>query len=103
MCQEEIPYCDWNLNPCENQGNCISTSRTDFTCECQSGYSGDNCNTLVPPSSFPKMSTFLEDLLRNSRYSARGGRRVMSSDLQMATRGQTQTGQASLKTFPLLR
>ena len=44
----EIPYCEWNLNPCENQGNCMSTSRTEFTCECPSGYSGDVCQEEIP-------------------------------------------------------
>ena len=31
------------INPCQNGGSCSESGGDDFTCECQSGYSGNLC------------------------------------------------------------
>ena len=69
VCQEEIPYCDWNPNPCENQGNCISKSRTVFTCDCRLGWGGDTCTSNILPSSLFQ-TTYLSDILQGTQGSS---------------------------------
>ena len=36
-----IPYCD--QHDCENYGTCVSTTSTTWSCDCDPGYSGPNC------------------------------------------------------------
>lgn len=31
-------------NPCLNDGNCLETSWKDYTCQCEEGFSGENCS-----------------------------------------------------------
>ena len=38
----DIDECD--SNPCQNDGQCVDGVNS-YTCECTSGYSGDNCDT----------------------------------------------------------
>ena len=43
-CGDEIPYCDWNENPCLHSGACQSKDRVNFSCKCTSGYHGTKCD-----------------------------------------------------------
>ena len=44
-CGDEIPYCDWNENPCLHSGECQSKDRVNFSCKCTNGYTGTTCDT----------------------------------------------------------
>ena len=39
-------------NPCENNGICISSNGTNFTCDCPNGFYGDECQ-INPCSDAP--------------------------------------------------
>ncbi|XP_066468415.1 protein jagged-2 [Tiliqua scincoides] len=42
LCNKDLNYCG-NHHPCVNGGTCMNTEPDEYSCACQDGYSGKNC------------------------------------------------------------
>jgi len=43
---EDLP-CDLNSNQCQNGATCINDNMGGYSCTCQTGYTGENCQTRI--------------------------------------------------------
>ncbi|CAF0793366.1 unnamed protein product [Didymodactylos carnosus] len=43
-CEQKLNWCDINLNPCVNNGQCVRLANGGYDCVCQPGFRGQNCS-----------------------------------------------------------
>lgn len=56
----EKPYDICEFHPCKNNGTCrTSTNKREYSCQCLSGFDGENCENNIDDCVGNKVCTFL--------------------------------------------